>query len=135
MKWFTVLNNWRQYGQLNTKVSSFVDAKQKCKENGGKLPEPKTSGSNDFWAGLGISQLFFLGLKETATVGKWEWISDNSTAAWTNFIPGEPVGGTHGKCAAMNRDATDVANKKRWISVHCYLSIPRPVVCERELSK
>ena len=73
---------------------------EKCLENGGILPEPRSQQENEFLMGLGVYEII-LGMNDRETEGTWVWDSDSTPLIYQNWTCYDGNSGTEYNCASM----------------------------------
>ena len=112
-----------------------------CLRIGGKLPEPRDEGENDFLASLD-TDMFVLGINDKQVEGHWVFDSDGSQVtwfSWAQYADTAPNDGPAGNCAYVIRELNDHHSghtKKSWEDKRCgyysfYDSYDKQLVCER----
>ena len=130
VNWVTDTSSGKQYVDLNTAETSHQKATELCQAVGGRLPQPRNQEENDFLNNM-QTIIFFLGMTDTASEGRWVWDSDGSAVSWTLWKSGEPDGGSVQNCASMLRNVAAVAgDRERWASGGCEKQ-HKTAVCEK----
>ena len=111
-----------------------------CNEFGGKLPEPRDEGENDFLDSLN-TEMFNLGMKYKQEEAQWLWETDGSTVAWFKWTVwksgnSEPDGYETENCVvSMNKPAAAVRgdNKGVWGDYPCNSDTTqeRKLICQK----
>ena len=124
----TVKYNIRQEKKTYSQANAY------CKNNGGKLFEPKSASINNRVVALARSKgvtLFWIGINDKTTEGRFTYESDGKVIVWKNWNSGEPnngrSGGVFGWSWSANEDCVESIRGK-WNDKNC--NERRSFVCE-----
>ena len=99
------------YKVYNTPVN-YGNAKAQCESDGTFLAIPRSQVENDFLTSLLSNQHIWIGINDIEQEGKFVAV-DGREISWTNWLSGQPDGGTRQKAVKIDGDLGP-PNLGRW---------------------